>query len=173
MLPWHREVLKSTIIATLMTNPESRRTPKGALIYNMANFPTKKINKNEDIWVAGWGACPKFALCRHSSLYQILLYFSGVVANSHCMGMRDRYRDQMEIIVQCRNVHTVWLGYGGCSFVCRYVRITGLLSTPLVNLRIGDWLCILPAITLVSQHLQHQTKRCIDTCPLMYTQQIW
>ena len=24
----------------------------------------------------------------------------------------------------------VWLGYGGCSFVCRYVRITGLLSTP-------------------------------------------
>ena len=42
----------------------------------------------------------------------------------------------------------VWLGYGGCSFVCRYVRITGLLSTPLV-LRIGDWLCVLPAITLV------------------------
>ena len=42
----------------------------------------------------------------------------------------------------------VWLGYGGCSFVCRYVRITGLLSTPLV-LRIGDWLCILPAITFV------------------------
>ena len=32
--------------------------------------------------------------------------------------------------------------------LCRSVRITGLLSTPLV-LRIGDWLCILPAITLV------------------------
>ena len=31
----------------------------------------------------------------------------------------------------------------------RYVRITGLLSAPLVNVRIGDWLCILPAITLV------------------------
>ena len=30
----------------------------------------------------------------------------------------------------------------------RYVRITRLLSAPLV-LRIGDWLCILPAITLV------------------------
>ena len=43
---------------------------------------------------------------------------------------------------------TVWLGYGGCSFVCRYLRVTGLLSTPLV-LRTGDWLCILPAITLV------------------------
>ena len=42
----------------------------------------------------------------------------------------------------------VWLGYGGCSFVCRYLRITGLLSAPLV-LRIGDWLCLLPAITLV------------------------
>ena len=42
----------------------------------------------------------------------------------------------------------VWLGYEGCSFVCRYVRITGLLSIPLV-LRFGDWLCILPAITLV------------------------
>ena len=35
---------------------------------------------------------------------------------------------------------TVWLRYGGCSFVSRYVRITGLLSTPLV-LRIGNWLC--------------------------------
>ena len=42
----------------------------------------------------------------------------------------------------------VWLGYGGCSFVCRYLRITGLLSAPFI-LRIGDWLCILPAITLV------------------------
>ena len=42
----------------------------------------------------------------------------------------------------------VWLGYGGCKFVCRYVRITGLLSAPLV-LRIGDWLCVLPAITRV------------------------
>ena len=30
----------------------------------------------------------------------------------------------------------------------RYLRITGLLSTPSV-LRIGVWLCILPAITLV------------------------
>ena len=26
----------------------------------------------------------------------------------------------------------VWLGYGGCSFVCRYLRIIGLLSAPLV-----------------------------------------
>ena len=32
--------------------------------------------------------------------------------------------------------------------LCRYVRITGLLSAPLV-LRIGDWLCVLPAITHV------------------------
>ena len=31
---------------------------------------------------------------------------------------------------------------------CRYVRITRLLSTPLV-LKIKDWLCVLPAITLV------------------------
>ena len=31
----------------------------------------------------------------------------------------------------------------------RYVRITELLSTPLVNVRIEDWLCVLPAITLV------------------------
>ena len=44
--------------------------------------------------------------------------------------------------------HAVWLGYGGYSFVCRYVRITGLLNAPLI-LRIGDWLCILPAVTLV------------------------
>ena len=42
----------------------------------------------------------------------------------------------------------VCLGYGGCSFVCTSVRITRLLSTALV-LRIGDWLCVLPAITLV------------------------
>ena len=31
----------------------------------------------------------------------------------------------------------------------RYVRITGLLRAPLVNVRIGDWLYVLPAITLV------------------------
>ena len=42
----------------------------------------------------------------------------------------------------------VCLGYLGCSFVCRYVRITGLLSA-LLDLRIGDWLCVLPAIPLV------------------------
>ena len=47
------------------------------------------------------------------------------------------------------NRQAVCLGYGGCSFVCRYLRLTRLLSTPLVNLRIGDWLCILPAIILV------------------------
>ena len=47
----------------------------------------------------------------------------------------------------------VWLRYGGCSFVCRSLRITGLLSTPLV-LRIRDWLCILPAITLVFWQVQ-------------------
>ena len=47
----------------------------------------------------------------------------------------------------------VCLGYGGCSFVCRYLRITGLLSIPLV-LRIGDWLCILPAITLLVWQVQ-------------------
>ena len=35
----------------------------------------------------------------------------------------------------------------------RYVRITGLLSAPLV-LRIGDWLCILPTITLVVWQVQ-------------------
>ena len=46
------------------------------------------------------------------------------------------------------NRQAIWLGYGRCSFVCRYLRITGLLSTHLI-LRIGDWLCILPAITLV------------------------
>ena len=47
----------------------------------------------------------------------------------------------------------VWLGYGGCSFVHRSVRITRLLSAPLV-LRIGDWLCVLPAITLVVWQVQ-------------------
>ena len=47
----------------------------------------------------------------------------------------------------------VWLGYEGCSFVCRSVRITGLLSIPLV-LRIGDWLCVLPVITLVVWQVQ-------------------
>ena len=31
----------------------------------------------------------------------------------------------------------------------RHLRNTGLLSAPLVNLRMGDWLCVLPAITLV------------------------
>ena len=36
----------------------------------------------------------------------------------------------------------------------RYVRITGLLSTPLVTVRIGDWLCVLPAITLVVWQVQ-------------------
>ena len=34
-----------------------------------------------------------------------------------------------------------------CSHI--YVRITGFLSAPLVNLRIGDWLYILPAVILV------------------------
>ena len=42
-----------------------------------------------------------------------------------------------------------WLGYGGCSFVPIDQRITRLLSAPLVNVRIRDWLCVLPAITLV------------------------
>ena len=31
----------------------------------------------------------------------------------------------------------------------RYVRITRLLRAPLVNVRIRDWLCVLPAITFV------------------------
>ena len=47
----------------------------------------------------------------------------------------------------------VCLGYGECSFVCRCLRITGLLSSPIV-LRIGDWLCVLPAITLVDWQVQ-------------------
>ena len=47
----------------------------------------------------------------------------------------------------------VWLGCGGCSFVCRYLRITRLLSAPLV-LRIVDWLCVFPAITLVVWQVQ-------------------
>ena len=46
------------------------------------------------------------------------------------------------------------LGYGGCSFVpIRYIRIARLLSAPLV-LRIGDWLCVLPAITLLVWQVQ-------------------
>ena len=40
----------------------------------------------------------------------------------------------------------------------RYVRITGLLSAPLVNVRIGDWLCVLPAITLVVAGPRKLTK---------------
>ena len=51
----------------------------------------------------------------------------------------------------------VCFGYGGCSFVSRYLRITGLLSAPLV-LRIGDWLCILPAITLVVEKCKKVKK---------------
>ena len=47
----------------------------------------------------------------------------------------------------------VCLGYGGCHFVCRSIRITRLLSALLVS-RIGDWLCILPAITLVVWQVQ-------------------
>ena len=39
----------------------------------------------------------------------------------------------------------------------RYVRITRLLSVPL-DLRIGDWLCILPAITLVVVKSKKLTK---------------
>ena len=50
-------------------------------------------------------------------------------------------------------IQAVCLGYGRCSFVCRYVRITGLLGAPLV-LRIGDWLCVLPAITLLVWQVQ-------------------
>ena len=57
----------------------------------------------------------------------------------------------------------IWLGYGGCSFVCRYVRITRFLSAPLV-LRIGDWLCILPTITLVVlKSLRKLTKLPLQT----------
>ena len=41
----------------------------------------------------------------------------------------------------------------------RYVRITGLLSTPLV-LRIGNWLCVLPAITLVVWQVQESQQSC-------------
>ena len=41
----------------------------------------------------------------------------------------------------------VWSGCEGYSFVCRSVRITGLLSAPLV-LRNWDWLCVLPATPL-------------------------
>ena len=51
----------------------------------------------------------------------------------------------------------VWLGYEGCSFVCRYLRITRLLSVPLV-LRIGDWLCVLPVITLVVDKFKTVSK---------------
>ena len=52
----------------------------------------------------------------------------------------------------------VWLGYGGCSFLCRSVRITWLLSASLVNLRIGDWLCILPVISLVVDKFKKVNK---------------
>ena len=58
------------------------------------------------------------------------------------------------------NRQAVWLGYGGCSFVCRYLRITGLLSTPSV-LRIGDWLCVLPAITLVVDKSKKVKQSCL------------
>ena len=59
------------------------------------------------------------------------------------------------------NRQAVCLGYGGCSFVCRYLRLTRLLSTPLVNLRIGDWLCILPAIILVVDKSKKVNKGCL------------
>ena len=51
-----------------------------------------------------------------------------------------------------------WRALFGSKFCYhRYVRITGLLSAPLV-LRIGDWLCILPAITLVVDKSQKVNK---------------
>ena len=40
-----------------------------------------------------------------------------------------------------------WLGYGGCSFVPMICKNYRVAEHPLV-LRIGDWLCVLPAITL-------------------------
>ena len=42
----------------------------------------------------------------------------------------------------------------------RYVRITRLLSAPL-DLRIGDWLCILPAITLVVDKSKKVKQSCL------------
>ena len=64
------------------------------------------------------------------------------------VGLRSVLDDTITHFLVLNYRQVVWLGYGGCSFVCRYVRISGLLIAPLV-LRIGHRLCILPAITLV------------------------
>ena len=49
----------------------------------------------------------------------------------------------------------------------RYVRITGLLSAPLVNVRIGDWLCVLPAITLVVDKSKKLNKAASSDWPVV------
>ena len=52
----------------------------------------------------------------------------------------------------------VCLGYGGCSFVpIDMEELPGLLGTPSV-LRIGNWLCVLPAITLVVDKFKKVNK---------------
>ena len=48
-----------------------------------------------------------------------------------------------------------------CSY--RYLRITRLLSAPLVS-RIGDWLCVLPAITLVVVKSKKVNKAASSDC---------
>ena len=87
-----------------------------------------------------------------SELANLLAHVSQLCQKLNLSPPKELYRPM--IFKHCRRFsvlnyrQAVWLGCGGCSFVCRSVRITGLLSAPLV-LRIGDWLCILPAITLV------------------------
>ena len=49
----------------------------------------------------------------------------------------------------------------------RYVRITGLLSAPLVTVRIGDWLCVLPAITLVVDKSKKLNKAASSDWPVV------
>ena len=107
---------------------------------------------------------------QHSKLkpvnWQIyLLVWASVSQKLNLPPPKELYRPMVFKHWRCFSDHNytrqaVCLGYRGCSFLCRSVRITGLLSTSLV-LRIGDWLCVLPAITLVVWQVQESEQSCL------------
>ena len=79
-------------------------------------------------------------------LANLLAHVSQLCQKLNLPPLKELYRPTVFKHWRCFSVlnyrQAVWLGCGGCSFVCRSVRITGLLSARLVNLRIGDWLCL-------------------------------
>ena len=74
---------------------------------------------------------------QHSKLkpvnWQIYLLVWANFARNWTCHLQRNYRPSVFKHWRCFSVlnyrQAVWLGYGGCSFVCRYVRITWLLST--------------------------------------------